>query len=60
LPDAGGPREIDRIRLCGDSIDESDDGPGSPGVIAADVDLVDRDCCLDIVMDYNVDYTVEA
>jgi hypothetical protein len=37
-----GPRDIDRLRLCGESIDESDDGPGSPGVIAADTDLDDR------------------
>lgn len=38
-------RDIDRLRLWGDNIDESDDGPGSPGVnvIAADVDLDDRE-----------------
>ena len=43
LPEEAGPPDIDRLRLCGESIDESDDGPGSPGVIAADTDLDDRD-----------------
>jgi hypothetical protein len=42
LAKEAGPRDIDRLRLCGESIDESDDGPGSPGVIAADTDLDDR------------------
>jgi hypothetical protein len=42
LAEGTGPRDMDRLRLCGESIDESDDGPGSPGVIAADTDLEDR------------------
>jgi hypothetical protein len=42
FPAEAGPRDIDRLRLCGESIDESDDGPGSPRVIAADTDLDDR------------------
>lgn len=43
LPEEAGPREMDRLRF----IDDSDEGPGSPGVIAADTDLDDRPCGLD-------------
>lgn len=36
-------RDWERLRLYGDSIDESEEGPGSPGVIVAEVDVGDRE-----------------
>jgi hypothetical protein len=36
-------RDLERLRLWGDNMDEREEGPGSPGVIVAEGDLGDRE-----------------